>query len=119
MEGVSNDTCDKAFPILEISQTQKKQKINLQGKVDTGAQNNILPIRLLCIIAPEKFADNGHPKPEALEKNEAVFSAYGGSIIKQLGTVNIPCKYKEKINCIFYVTGTTDQLFSAQKHVLH
>jgi len=53
-----------------------------------------LHIRPLRIIAPEKFDDEGNPKPEALEKNEAVLSAYGGSVIKQLGTVNIRCKYK-------------------------
>ena len=75
--------------------------------MDTGAQSNVLPIRLLRIIAPEKFDDDRNPKPEALEKNEAILSAYGGSIIKKLSTVNIPCKYKEKkINCIFYVTDT-------------
>ena len=108
MEGVSNSTRDEAFATLEISQPERKRKINLQCKVDTGAQSNVLPIRLLRIIAPEKFDDGGNPKPEALEKNEAILSAYGGSIIKQLGTVNIPCKYKEKkINCIFYVTDTT------------
>ena len=71
-------------------------KINLQCKVDTGAQSNVLPIRLLRIIVPEKFGDEGNPKPEALEKNEAVLSAYGGSVIKQLDTINIPCKYKNK-----------------------
>ena len=84
------------------------RKINLQCKVDTGAQSNVLPIRLLRIIASGKFDDKGNLKPEALEKNGAVLSAYGGFIIKQLGTINIPCKYKErKINCIFYVTDTS------------
>ena len=108
MEGVPADTRDEAFAILEISQPERKRKINLQCKVDTGAQSNVLPIRLLRIIAPEKFDDDGNPKPEALEKNEAILSAYGGSMIKHLGTVNILCKYKEKkINCIFYVTDTT------------
>ena len=39
------------------------------------------------------------------KKNRAVLSVYDGFIIKQLGTINIPCKYEErKINCIFYVT---------------
>ena len=108
MEGVSDDTRDEVFPILEISQPERKRKINLQCKVDTGAQSNVLPVRLLRIIAPEKFDDDGNLKLEALEKNEAILSAYGGSIMKQLGTVNIPCKYKEKkINCIFYVTDST------------
>lgn len=100
-----HNTCDEAFATLEITQPDKKQKINPQSKVDTGTHSNVLPIRLLCIIPSEKFNNKGNPKPETLEKNEAVLSAYGSSIIKQLGTINIPCKYKEKrINCIFYVT---------------
>ena len=66
-----------------------------------------MPRRLLRIIAPEKFDDKGNLKSKALEKNGAVLSTYGGFIIKQLGTINIPCKYKEReINCIFYVTDT-------------
>ena len=107
MRNSRHDTPEEAFPTLQIIQLEKKPKINLQCKVDTGAQSNVLPIRLLRIIAPGKFDDKGNLKPEALEKNEAVLSAYGGFIIKQLGTINIPCKYKEKkINCIFYVTDT-------------
>ena len=103
-----HETRDEAFATLEIIQPEKKRKINLQCKVDTGAQSNVLPVRLLRLITPEKFDDEGNLKPEALEKNEAVLSAYGGSIIKQLGTINIPCKYKEKkIDCIFYVTDTS------------
>ena len=48
------------------------------------------------------------PKQEVLEKIEAILSAYGGSVIKQHSTINIPCKYKEKkISCIFYVTDTS------------
>ena len=103
-----HDTRDEVFATLEITQPKKERKINLQCKVDTGAKSNVLPIRLLCIIAPEKFDDAGNLKPEVLEKNEAVLSAYGGSVIKQLGTINISCKYKEKkVNCIFYVTDTS------------
>ena len=65
MEGVSNDTRDEAFATLEISQPERKRKINLQCKVDTGAQSNVLAIRLLRIIAPEKLEiDGGNPKPE-------------------------------------------------------
>ena len=104
----THDTRDEVFATLEITQPEKKRKINLQCKVDTGAQSNVLPIRLLRIIAPEKFDDEGNLKPEVLEKNEAVLSAYGGSVIKQLGTINISCKYKEKkVNCIFYITDTS------------
>ena len=67
-----------------------------------------MPIRPLRIIASEKFDDEGNSKPETLEKNEAALSAYGGFIIKQLGTINIPCKYKDKkIDCVFYVIDTS------------
>ena len=110
MRNSRHDPPEEAFVTLEIIQPEKKRKINVQCKVDTGAQSNVLPIRLLRIIAPGKFDDKGNPKPEALGKNEAVLSAYGGFIIKQIGTINIPCKYKErKINCIFYVTDTSGQ----------
>ena len=66
MEGVSNHTCDEAFATLEIFLPERKRKINLQCKVDTGAISNVLPVRLLRIIAPEKFDVEGNPKPEAL-----------------------------------------------------
>ena len=78
----THDPPEEAFATLEIIQPEKKRKINLQCKVDTGAQSNVLLIRLLRIIAPVKFDDKGNLKPEALEKNEAVLSAYGGFIKK-------------------------------------
>ena len=107
MRNSRHDPPEEAYVTLEIIQPVKKRKINIQCKVDTGAQSNVLPIGLLRIIAPSKFDDKGNIKPEPLEKNRAVLSAYDGFTIKQLGTINIPCKYKErKINCIFYVTDT-------------
>lgn len=38
-----------------------------------------------------------------MEENEVVFLVYGGFIIGYFGIVYIIFKYKEKINCIFYV----------------
>ena len=90
MRNSRHDPPEEAFVTLEIIQTEKKRKNNLQCKVDTGAQSNVLPIRRLRIIAPGKFDDKGNPKSEALEENGAVLSAYGGFIIKQLGIINIP-----------------------------
>ena len=89
MRNSRHDPPEEAFVTLEIIQSEKKRKINLQCKVDTGAQSNVLPIRLLRIIAPWKFDDKGNLKPEALKKNGAVLSAYGGFIIKQLGTISM------------------------------
>ena len=75
MEGVFNDTRYEALVTLEIFQYERNRKSTLQCKVDTGAKSNVLPVRLLRIIAPEKFDAGGNPKPEALEKKEAILSA--------------------------------------------
>ena len=108
MRSSRHDPPEEAFVTLEITQPEKRRNINLQCKVDRGAWSNVLPIRLLRIIAPRKFNDKGNLKSEAFGKNGAVLSAYGGFIIKQLGTINISCKYKErKINCIFYIADTS------------
>lgn len=85
-----HDTHDEAFATLKITQPEKMRKSNLQW---TEGRH--------------RCTEHRNPKPEALEENEAVLSAYGGSIIGQLGTVYITLKYKEKINCIFYVTNTS------------
>ena len=82
MENVFNDTHEEVFAALEISQPEKKRKVNLVCKVDTGAQSNVLPIRLLRIIAPEKFDANGNPKLGNLHENKMILSVYGGSTIK-------------------------------------
>ena len=113
----THDTRDEVFATLEITQPEKKRKINLQCKVDTGALSNVLPIRLLRIIAPEKFDDEGNLKPEVLEKNEAVLSAYGGSVIKQLGTINISCKYKEKKISVHCTKISLPPLYAKNKSI--
>ena len=66
MQNLRHDPAEEAFVTLEIIQPEKKQKINIQHKVDTGAQSNVFPIRVLRIIAPGKFDNKGNPKPEAL-----------------------------------------------------
>ena len=101
IEDTQHDTHDEVFATLEITQKEKKRKINLQCKVDTGAQSNVLPIRLLRIIAPEKFDDEGNPKPEALEKKEAVLPAYGGAVINFLRHRHFKASYSrsKSVHC--------------------
>ena len=102
--GSTNDTRAEVFASLNITQ-KGRRPIKLRCKVDTGAQTNILPVHLYRIIFPEKLDSEGSPKPEYLQQNNIALTAYGGSKITQLGTVKIPCAYKDsKYNCIFYVT---------------
>jgi len=37
----THDTRDEVFATLEVTQPEEKRKINLQCKVDTGAQSNV------------------------------------------------------------------------------
>ena len=102
--GSSDDTRDEVFAKLRINQKGRKP-IMLRCKVDTGAQSNLLPVHLFRIIFPEKLDSNGNPEPSTLETSKMALTAYGGSKIKQLGTVKIPCMYNDtKHNCVFYVT---------------
>ena len=84
MRNSRHEPSDEAFVTLEIIQPEKKRKINLQCKVDTGAQSNVLPIRLLRIIAPGKFDDKGNLKSEALEKMEPYFQHMVASFLSSL-----------------------------------
>ncbi|XP_006811648.1 uncharacterized protein LOC100366641 [Saccoglossus kowalevskii] len=103
-----DDNREEVYTILQIERAEVTQKINLKCKVDTGAQSNVVPLRLFRIIFPDKIDSKGNPKPNALQGTNMILSAYGGSQIKQLGTITIPCQHRgRKINCIFYVTDAT------------
>nr|XP_006823887.1 PREDICTED: uncharacterized protein LOC102805367 [Saccoglossus kowalevskii] len=104
----ANDNREEVYTLLQIERAELTQKINLKCKVDTGAQSNVLPLRLFRNIFPDKIDSKGNPKPNALQGTNMILSAYGGSQIKQLGTITIPCQHRgRKINCIFYVTDAT------------
>ena len=81
MRNSRHDPPEEAFVTLEIIQPEKKRKINVQCKVDTGAQNNVLPIRLLRIIAPGKFDDKGNPNQKHWKKMKPYFQHMVDSLL--------------------------------------
>ena len=66
----------------------------LKAKLDTGAQANILPIRIYRRMYPQNLKADGFPKLGTLNRAHTVLTAYGGTRIKQYGTCNIQCEYK-------------------------
>ena len=73
---------------VNITLDSTRGAAKLRGKVDTGAQGNILPLR------------------GVLEPSPAILKAYGGATIEHLGTTSITCEMKGKTtNGIFYVTN--------------
>lgn len=99
-------TRDEALVTLDLSLPHKTNpRIQLKGKLDTGAQANILPIRLYREMFPQNISSDGQPKHKALKASKTVLTAYGGSRINQFGTCEIECKHEGyTTKALFYVT---------------
>ena len=100
---------DEVFATVNIKITgREKDKTTLKAKVDTGAQGNVLPLRIYQKMYPQNIDVNGKPKQGTLNQSKIILVAYGGSEIKHLGTVQIPCNYKDsKTVATFFVTDTS------------
>ena len=99
-------SCNEIQAVLNIKvPSRRSQNCKLEAKVDTGAQGNILPLRLYRQIYPEQLDCNGKPKGNALNKSNTTLTAYGGFPLIQYGTIRIPCAYEgNKSDALFYVT---------------
>ena len=85
-------TRDEAFATVGIILPNKPDvPAVLKAKVDTGAQGNILPVRIFRKMFPEKLDAHGYPKPDAIVRRKTILTAYNGSQIQQYGTVSISC----------------------------
>ena len=70
-----------------------------KAKLDTGAQGNILPLRLYRRMYPEYL------KREAVQQSPTVLTAYGGRKIKQHGKCAITCEFnRRRTEAIFFIT---------------
>ena len=78
---------------------------NLRGKVDTGAQGNILPIRLFRQMFPERVDKTGRPRDGTLRPSTVILKAYGETNIPHLGECVIDCCLEDKrCGARFFVT---------------
>ena len=88
----------EAFASVKIKLSDK-QVANLHGKIDTGSQGNILPLRTY----QQMYPDDG----KILQPSSTTLTAYNGTRIKQFGYINIPCRYKNKsATGQFFITDT-------------
>ena len=84
-----------------VSKCVKEAKL----KVDTGAEANLMPLKAYCELFPENLNKEGIPVKSVLERSNAVLEAYGGTVIKQIGLVHLPCEYGgKKFMCDFYIS---------------
>ena len=83
----------------------QNQCASLEGKIDTGAQSNVLPLRTYKNIYPEAIDNKGLPMNT--KHSYTRLTAYNGTNIPQYGTVTLTCKKNEKwYNEEFYVADT-------------
>ena len=74
----------------------------LKVKVDTGAQGNILPLRIYKNMFPDNVDENGLPTGTA--PSHTKLTAYNGTQIPQHGVCSIKCSFGDKeTDAVFYV----------------
>ncbi|CAI9721422.1 Hypothetical predicted protein [Octopus vulgaris] len=100
---------DEAYTTIRIQKKagRKRTNIDLRLKIDTGAQSDILPVRLYKKMFPENMTEEDRVRKGILTPSDVVLTAYGGTRIPQLGKTTITGTHKGKIiKCSFYVTRT-------------
>ena len=76
----------------------------LKAKLDTGAQGNILPVRLYNRMYPENPTPEAFPKPGVLEHLPTVLTAYRGAKLVQYKKCRIDCVFNgRKTGATFFV----------------
>ena len=93
VQSTSEDTRDEVFTYLQTKVDKSKLLVNLRVKVDTGAQGNTLPVRMFKEMFPNSLTPEGLPQSDAVTQTDMVLTAYNGTIIKQHGCVELPCRF--------------------------
>ena len=89
----SSDSRSEVYANIDIKLGRIPAKLNT--KVDTGAQGNILPLRIFRKMFPDKLNDDGLPMQGATTKRSTQLIAYNGTRIEQHGSISLPCQYQK------------------------
>ena len=97
---------DEIFAKVNIKLDSLPGSHTLKAKIDTGAQGNILPLRIFREMYPKNLDKRGCPRPGATTKRRIKLTAYNGTNITHHGTISIPCRYQNSkwIDTEFFVT---------------
>ncbi len=66
---------DEAYADIGIKLEDKANPAKLKVKVDTGAQGNILPVRIFRRMYPKKLDCAGYPKQDDTQRQNTVLTA--------------------------------------------
>ena len=88
----------------------KNVRTCLTDKVDTGAEGNILPLRIYKKTFPNRFDRRGQPCRCALSPSGTILTAYGGTKIEQLGTCTLICSRENKMHAEHFLSSKRKDL---------
>ncbi len=96
------DNRDKIFAKIGVDVAKGA---TLHTKVDTGAEANLLPVRIYRNMYPGKVDRRGIPMPEHVIQSTQRLRAYGGHPLKHFGKCMIRTSYGSRHeNTEFYIT---------------
>ena len=98
---LGGDTRSEVFASRDIK--LGKRPAILKVKVDTGAQGNVLPLRMYRRMYPNNLNVEGYPMTRSLQPSLTVLTAY----ICQYGRMKLRCAHQDT-NCVaeFFVADT-------------
>ena len=94
---------------IRLPNNGRSHTADLKVKIDTGAQGNILPLRIFRRMFPEKLTAEGYPSHGSVaNRSNTTLSAYNGSRILQYGSITLPCRYRcsEWVYAEFFLIDT-------------
>jgi len=101
------DRRDEVLTHIDIELPDRPQEAaTLLIKIDTGAQGNLLPIRVFRDMFPDQVDMNGEPLPDSTTPCDVSLLAYNATHIHHYGTITINCKCRDMpwVPCKFYVS---------------
>jgi hypothetical protein len=105
LNAASQKQVRKRFVKFRFHKPESQRVKEAKLKVDTGAEANLMPLKMYRELFPENLNKEGLPIKSVLERSNAILEAYGGTVIKQIGLVHLPCEYGgRKFMCEFYIS---------------
>lgn len=102
------DNRDEVIATLQVSFDDRPGNHTLKVKVDTGAQGNILPVRIFKKVYPKQVDEGGHPLRSSLMQRRTTLVCPNKTQIPHYGCVSFLCRYGEGdwARATFYVVDT-------------
>ena len=93
----------KSQAFANIQMRGQTTDVLVECKIDSGAEVNVMPLRVYKNLVPEQ--KDIHGRPIALQKSKVSLSAYGGANVKHYGCFTLQCTHNDiALNVEFHVT---------------